>query len=240
MALEVTRSQAGSEYRQTVRLAAGDGGHRVEVDLALDWRTPSTFSKLTFPLSSANPTATYDLGLGVIERGNNGENLYEVPAQQWADLSAPDGSFGVSVLNDCKYGWDKPDDETLRLTLLHTPFPFFISAYYGHDTQDIGPHRVLYGLYGYADDWRNGSVRQAKRLNQPLIALQTARHPGGSGGAQAGRGRRRVRGQGEGGYGEIAVRHPPGDGGRHREREGGGRNRATGGGGGPGLQADSV
>ena len=178
VALRVTRSQAGSSYRQVIRLGAGDAGHRVEVDTQIDWATPSTFSKLIFPLASANPVATYDLGLGVIERGNNAPNLYEVPAQQWADLTATDGSWGVSVLNDCKYGWDKPDDETLRLTLLHTPFPSFISAYYGHDTQDIGPHRVLYGLYGHEDDWRNGSVRQAKRLNQPLIAFQTGVHPG--------------------------------------------------------------
>lgn len=42
-------------------------------------------------------------------------------AQQWADITSADGSYGISVMNDSKYGWDKPDNHTLRLTLLNTP-----------------------------------------------------------------------------------------------------------------------
>lgn len=56
-----------------------------------------------------------------MKRGNNTETAYEVYAQYWADLTDRSGNYGVSVLNDSKYGWDKPDDNTLRLTLLHTP-----------------------------------------------------------------------------------------------------------------------
>lgn len=63
----------------------------------------------------------YDLGLGTIKRGNNTEKAYEVCAQQWADMTAPDNSYGISILNNCKYGWDKPNDNTLRLTLFHSP-----------------------------------------------------------------------------------------------------------------------
>ena len=44
--------------------------------------------------------AVYDLGIGTIERGNNTKDCYEVPAQQWADLSDKDGGFGVAILND--------------------------------------------------------------------------------------------------------------------------------------------
>lgn len=77
--------------------------------------------KAEFPLNIANTEATYDLGLGSVKRGNNTETAYEVYAQYWADLTDRSGNYGVSVLNDSKYGWDKPDDNTLRLTLLHTP-----------------------------------------------------------------------------------------------------------------------
>lgn len=48
------------------------------------------------------------------------------------NMGRPDdrkGDYGVSVLNDCKYGWDKPDDHTLRLTLLHAPETKVVFAY---------------------------------------------------------------------------------------------------------------
>ena len=103
--------------------------------------------KASFPLDASNETATYDLGFGVIERPTNTEKKYEVPAQQWADLTNRDGTFGVTILNDCKYGWDKPDDHTLRLTLIHTP---------NEIEKDMGRHRMTYAIYGHAGDWRTG------------------------------------------------------------------------------------
>ena len=80
-------------------------------------------SKRSFRLAVSNPKASYDLGLGVIERGNNTPKLYEVPAQMWADITKVDGSCGVSILSDSKYGWDKPLDNCLRLTGIHTHNP---------------------------------------------------------------------------------------------------------------------
>lgn len=87
----------------------------------IDWQSSNALLKAEFPLSVSNPEAVYDLGVGSVARGNNTATAYEVYAQQWADLTDADGSYGVSVLNDSKYGWDKPADNTLRLTLLHTP-----------------------------------------------------------------------------------------------------------------------
>lgn len=61
-----------------------------------------------------------------------------------ADITAPDGNYGVSVLNDSKYGWDKPDDNTLRLTLFHTPHTAYRYAH--QEVQDFGhpPHCLLH------------------------------------------------------------------------------------------------
>jgi alpha-mannosidase len=133
-------------------------------------------------MAASNPKATYDLGLGTIQRGNNHPDAYEVPAQWWADLTDTSGAFGAAVLNDSKYGWDKPADHVLRLTLLHTPKagewprPFYQSS------QDLGRHRFVYSLAGHQGDWRAGSVpMRAARLNQPLIAFQSAAHSGGLG-----------------------------------------------------------
>ncbi len=73
--------------------------------------------KASFPLAAANPKATYDLGVGTIDRTNNEPDKYEVPAQKWADMTDASGTFGVGIINDSKHGWDKPSDNTLRLTL---------------------------------------------------------------------------------------------------------------------------
>jgi alpha-mannosidase len=183
VALEVTRTADGSTFVQTVRLAAGTAGDRVEILTEIDWRTKGTLLKASFPLTPASETATYDLGLGTIQRGVSTPRLYEVPAQQWADLTAPDGRFGVAILNDSKYGWDHPSPGTMRLTLLHTPAVRENWRWVGDQaSMDLGHHRILVGLTAHAGDWREGQVAwQADRLNQPLLAWQAPRHPGGLG-----------------------------------------------------------
>lgn len=184
--LEVTRTNGESEYVQRISLAAGEAGDRVEVVSRINWQTHSANLKAVFPLTSANPEATYDLGFGTIKRGNNHERLYEVPAQQWADLSAPDGSFGVTVISDNKYGWDKPDDSTLRLTLVRSPKDWTLSPLrWSQHTQDLGPHVTTFALYGHSGTWRGKAWPVAARVNQPLTAFQTQRAAGQFGRQQA-------------------------------------------------------
>src|SRR2546425_8118052 len=121
VSLAVTRYNAGSTFIERIRLGAGGAGDRVEWDVSANWNTRQTMLKMEFPLSVSHSTATFDLGMGAIQRPNRTSSLYEVPAQQWADLTSSDNSYGVSILNDCKYGWDKPNNNTLRLTIFHTP-----------------------------------------------------------------------------------------------------------------------
>jgi len=176
-ALSIRRRRRRSDYVQTVRLCSGDAGERIEIDTAVDWRTRNRLLKAAFHLTSACPEATYDLGLGHIRRGNSTREQYEVPAQQWVDLTLPDRSVGTSILNDSKYGWDKPDDETLRLTLLRSPR--VIRKFRHQGRQDLGPHRFTVAIYSHGADWRPSmSSWQASRLNQPLLPFHTARHEG--------------------------------------------------------------
>jgi alpha-mannosidase len=175
--LGVTRFNAGSAFTERIRLAAGGAGDRVEWDVSIHWGTSQTLLKVVFPLSVANPFATYDLGLGTIQRTNQNANLYEVPAQQWADLTSVNGAYGVSILNDSKYGWDKQDDRTLRLTVLHTPAVG--GAYVYAATNGFGAHRLTFAMMGHTNDWRSGqSAWGAARLNQRLQAFQTVPHTG--------------------------------------------------------------
>src|SRR5205814_7479078 len=95
VSLAVTRFNAGSTFTERIRLAAGAAGDRLEWDITANWNTRQTFVKMEFPLAIANANATYDLGLGTISRPNETPNLYEVPAQQWADLTSSNNSLGV-------------------------------------------------------------------------------------------------------------------------------------------------
>lgn len=179
VAVEVVRETEGSRFAQTVRLSAGDAGNRIEFGNVIDWKTSEANLKATFPLTAANVQATYNWDIGTIQRGNNDERKFEVPSHQWFDLTDRTGSFGVTVLSDCKYGSDKPDDKTLRLTLLRTPGISARAGYADQSTQDWGHHEFVYGLASHASDWRREQTDwQAQRLNQPLVAFVSSKHAG--------------------------------------------------------------
>jgi alpha-mannosidase len=180
VALEVAREAEGSSFVQTIRLAAGDAGNRIEIGNVVDWNTREAHLKAVFPLTARNPSATYNLDVGTIERGNNDERQFEVASHQWFDLTDRGGGFGVTVLSDAKFGSDKPDDGTLRLTLMRTPGTR--GGYDDQGTQDIGRHEFVYGLASHAADWRAGKTDwQAQRLNQPLVAFESSKHEGALG-----------------------------------------------------------
>ncbi|CAN5710802.1 hypothetical protein BH11PLA1_BH11PLA1_09530 [soil metagenome] len=180
--IEITREFEGSIYRQTLSLAAGSaemGGDTLRVDCDIDWLTRESSLRASFPLADAGSSATYDLQVGTITRGNNSKDRFENPAHLWMDLTGRKGR-GVSILNDCKFGSDKPSDGELRLTLLYTPG--VTSDFFDQAVQDLGKHQIAYGIYSHAGDWRSGRTHaRALRFNQPLSAFAVAKHPGGLG-----------------------------------------------------------
>jgi len=180
VAVEISRETAGSKFVQTVSLSAGDAGKRVEFRNAIDWNTKESNLKATFPLMASNQMATYNWDIGTIERPSAKPKKFEVPSHQWIDLTDMGGEFGATILTDCKNGSDKPNDHTIRLTLLRTPGTR--GGYADQGTQDLGHHEFVYGLVGHAADWRQSQTDwQAQRLNDPLIAFQTLKHRGALG-----------------------------------------------------------
>jgi alpha-mannosidase len=180
VAVEISRETAGSRFVQTIRLSAGDAGKRVEFANAIDWNTKESNLKATFPLKASNEMATYNWDIGAIERPTAQPKKFEVPSHQWIDLTDMSGEFGATILTDCKNGSDKPNDHTIRLTLIRTPGTR--GGYADQGTQDIGHHEFIYGIAGHAADWRRGQTDwQAQRLNDPLVAFETVRHAGALG-----------------------------------------------------------
>ncbi len=177
VAIEVSRESAGSKFVQTISLAAGDAGKHVEFGNVIDWNTRESNLKATFPLKASNEKATYNWDIGTIERPSAEPKKFEVPSHQWIDLTDMSGKFGATILTDCKNGSDKPNDNTIRLTLIRTPG--VKGGYPDQGTQDIGHHEFVYGIAGHADGWRDAQTDwQAQRLNAPLVAFETAKHDG--------------------------------------------------------------
>jgi alpha-mannosidase len=177
VALEVVRETENSKFAQTISLSAGDAGNRVEFSNVIDWNTKQANLKATFPFTSTNKMATYNWDIGTIQRPNAEERQFEVASHQWIDLTDESGSYGTTVLTDCKNGSDKPDDQTLRLTLVRTPGTR--GGYADQGTQDLGHHEIVFGVAGHTGDWRHSQTDwQAYRLNQPLVAFQSPSHPG--------------------------------------------------------------
>jgi len=177
-ALKIKRTKAGSEFIQFVRLTSLGSVDRIDFTNEVNWQTKERLLKAVFPLKASNTKATYDASIGVVQRSNNTSDLYEVAGHQWADLTNADNTYGISILNDCKYGWDKPANNTLRLSLIHTPKP---GGYTYEGNQDLGLNKFTYSFYRHMGLWNEETQWEASKLNQPLLAYQATKHEGSLG-----------------------------------------------------------
>ncbi len=160
--LEIKRRVLSSEYTQRISLQH----NRAQIDITtdIDWRERNTFLKVAFPVDVLSPKATYEIQWGNTERPTHWNTSwdwarFETCAQKWVDLS--EGGFGVSVLNDCKYGHDIKDN-VIRISLLRGPGS-------PDPTADLGHHTFAYSILPHAGSWDEGTVRAAYALNDPLI-----------------------------------------------------------------------
>ncbi|MCU0510030.1 MAG: glycosyl hydrolase-related protein [Anaerolineae bacterium] len=165
--VEIERRILNSRYTQRISLSAGSA--RLDFDTRIDWRERHTLLKVAFPVEILAPTATYEIQYGAVERPTHRNTSwdwarFETVAQKWADLS--EGGYGVSLLNDCKYGHDIRDN-VIRLTLLRSPTLPDREA-------DQGEHRFAYSLLPHAGGWQEATQREAYALNDPIIAVSGA------------------------------------------------------------------
>ncbi len=135
--------------------------------------------KAAFPVDVRASEATCEIQFGAVRRPTHrnttwDQQKFEICAHHWVDLS--EGGYGVSLLNDGKFGHDVRGN-MLRLTALRGPE-------YPDPQADLGAHHFVYALYPHAGDWREGeTVRRGWELNVPLTAI--ASQGSGRGGAQS-------------------------------------------------------
>ncbi len=175
VALEIVKTFGDSTFTSIVALSRG--GKVVEVYTEAEWRSKRHLAKEVFSFTAESPVATYDLGLGAIKRGNMNDKLFEVPAQKWADITDKDEKFGVSVISECKYGWDKFDNSTLRLTLMHTPYKNYkIDSM--QSMMELGLNRYSYAIYSHEGTVAHDTQTEARNFVMPMASFIASKHEG--------------------------------------------------------------
>src|SRR5437868_104014 len=150
------------------------GVPRVDVRMEAEWHEKHILLKVAFPVSAHSEKATYEIPFGSVERPTTRNTpaeqaQFEVPAYRWADIS--DGKHGLSLLNDCKYGYDAKGN-VLRLSLLRSPE-------WPDPHADEGHHEFTYSLYPHSGGWKDAlTVRQGYDLNYKLITIPAGKHEG--------------------------------------------------------------
>lgn len=175
--LEIVRYTGNSRFTQVISLDSES--EYISVYNETDWREEASLLKAEFSFTAKNKYANYDIGLGCIQRPTNTEKLYEVPAQKWADITDENEEFGVSVFSDSRQGWDKPDDSTLRLTLIHTPLSNYRWECSQH-VMDMGLNRYSYAIMGHKEKPSDVSS-YADGFCQPMHTFITDKHNGNLG-----------------------------------------------------------
>jgi alpha-mannosidase len=165
--LEVERRILNSKYTQRISLTRHSA--RLDFDTTIDWCEQHILLKTAFPVDILSPVATYEIQWGNVQRPTHRNTSwdwarFETCAQKWVDLS--EGGYGVSLLNDCKYGHDIQAN-VIRLSLLR-------GATIPDPEADQGEQRFAYSLLPHASGWEKGTVADAYALNDPLILVKTS------------------------------------------------------------------
>ena len=161
--LEITRKESKSAITQKIIFYADQ--KRIEFQTHVDWKEHQTLLKVHFPVAVHTDEATFDVQFGNLTRKVHTNTSWDVArfescGQKWIDLS--EGHYGVSLLNDCKYG-HSVKDSNMALTLIK-------SGIEPNPVTDQEEHDFTYALYPHAENWRAaGTVAEAYKLNQPLL-----------------------------------------------------------------------
>lgn len=138
---------------------------RIDFETEIDWQETHTLLKVAFPVDVYTNKATYDIQYGNVERPTHWNTSwdtarFEVCGHKWADLS--EEGYGVSLLNDCKYGYDIKDG-VMRLSLLK-------SSTWPNPTADKERHAFTYALYPHQGNVKQGdTIQMAYQLNVPAL-----------------------------------------------------------------------
>ncbi len=169
---EITRKFYNSIIKQKIYFY--DGSNRIDFDTYADWHQEHLMLKAAFDVDVNSDKATYEIQFGSVERPVHKNTSwdsakFEVCAHKYIDYA--DYGYGVSLLNDCKYGHNI-ENGTMKLSM-------FKCATHPDPEADKGEHFFTYTLFPHADNYREaGTVQLAYELNCPLKAFAVAEQKG--------------------------------------------------------------
>lgn len=169
--IKIKRKYLNSTFEQTVWMYSLID--RIDFETHIDWHEHDQLVKALFPININASKATYDIQFGNVERPTHentswDEARFEVCAHKWADIS--DNGFGVSIINDCKYGHSCVGNE-MALTLLKC-------STYPNEEADQGEHIITYSVLPHYGDFRYCTIPSAFVLNQPFDSMHVQNKQG--------------------------------------------------------------
>lgn len=138
----------------------------VEFIERINWREQECSLKMALHSNIESEEVTYNWESSRINRGLNNPKRFEMPSRLWVDIS--DKEWGISIIEESKYGYDHPQKDVLRLTLLYTPGVHKLRGFWDQQWQDWGEHTIRYGIYAHKGDFRSGTDAIARRFNQKI------------------------------------------------------------------------
>ena len=137
---------------------------RIDIKNVIDWKEHQIFVKDYFPIDVHTNEATFDIQYGNVKRDTHDNTSwdfakFEVCHHKWMDVS--EDGYGVSMLNDCKYGVGVRNG-VIGMSMLK-------SAIHPNPEADKELHEFTYSIYPHQGGWREaGTVKQAYQINNPL------------------------------------------------------------------------
>ncbi|KAI1637398.1 glycosyl hydrolases family 38 N-terminal domain-containing protein [Biscogniauxia mediterranea] len=159
-----------SSIKTILSLTAAFEGQQsyVECTAYVDWHETMKFLKVEFPVDIKNSEASYETQYGLVKRPTHYNTTwdmakFEVCCHKFADLS--EHGYGVSILNDCKYGF-ATCGSLMRLSLLRSP-----KAPDAH--ADMGKHKIRWAILPHRGELGATTVRAGYNFNNPLKVLSS-------------------------------------------------------------------
>ena len=162
----------------------------IEFKVDVDWHAEHRMLKVAFPLNLHSEEATYDIPYGAIKRKDPAapsansvdRTKWEVAALKWMDYTDERKKYGVSLLSECKYGFDLKGN-VMRMSLLRSPdYPDPLMMGLSElppSITDQGKHTFSYALYPHKGSWKEaGTMRKGYEFNFSLLSILESAHMG--------------------------------------------------------------
>ena len=143
---------------------------QIDFRTAVDWHEREKVLKVNFPVGVRSCSSTSEIAHGSIQRPTHYNTSYDLAKfetcmHKWVDLS--ESGYGVSVLNDCKYGFSVHENN-IDITLMRAPIC-------PDPTGDIGYNEFTYSLVPHAGTWQEAGISElAYALNNPPAVVYSA------------------------------------------------------------------